>query len=64
MSLLSWALNGEYVLEGSTDGSFRIWETHKWTHAAWAPQVLYSTLHASAPLLHPDRCPSLDAVAH
>ncbi|CAK0756530.1 hypothetical protein CVIRNUC_002463 [Coccomyxa viridis] len=37
-SLLSWSPNGEYVLEGSIDGSFRIWECHKWTDAAWASQ--------------------------
>ncbi len=40
-SLLSWSPNGEYVLEGSIDGSFRIWECHKWTDAAWASQVLH-----------------------
>ena len=44
-SLLSWSPNGEYVLEGSIDGSFRIWESHKWTDAAWASQVLQHVQH-------------------
>ena len=39
MSLLSWSPNGEYVLEGGLDGSFRVWETHKWTDALWTSQV-------------------------
>lgn len=39
VSLLSWSPNGEYVLEGGLDGSFRIWETHKWTDALWTSQV-------------------------
>ena len=39
VSLLSWSPNGEYVLEGGLDGSFRIWETHKWTDALWISQV-------------------------
>ena len=39
VSLLSWSPNGEYVLEGGLDGSFRVWETHKWTDALWTSQV-------------------------
>ncbi len=44
MSLLSWSPNGEYVLEGGLDGSFRVWETHKWTDALWTSQVLLQPL--------------------
>lgn len=43
-SLLSWSPNGEYLLEGSIDGSFRIWETQKWTDATWTSEVLHPTL--------------------
>ena len=39
VSLLLWSPNGEYVLEGGLDGSFRVWETHKWTDALWTSQV-------------------------
>lgn len=39
VSLLSWSPDGEYVLEGGIDGSFRLWETHKWTDALWTSQV-------------------------
>ena len=39
VSLLSWAPNGEYLLEGGLEGSFRVWETHKWTDALWTSQV-------------------------
>ena len=31
------------MLEGGLDGSFRIWETHKWTDALWTSQVISQT---------------------
>ena len=34
--------------EASIDGSFRIWESHKWTDAAWASQVLHRVPPSSA----------------
>ncbi len=39
MSLLEWSPDGCYLLAGSADGSFRIWETQKWTSAAWSTQA-------------------------
>ncbi|EIE26352.1 hypothetical protein COCSUDRAFT_39467 [Coccomyxa subellipsoidea C-169] len=39
VSLLEWSPDGCYLLAGSADGSFRIWETQKWTSAAWSTQA-------------------------
>ncbi|KAK9916706.1 hypothetical protein WJX75_006010 [Coccomyxa subellipsoidea] len=38
VSLLDWSPDGSYLLAGGADGSFRIWETQKWTSAAWSTQ--------------------------
>ncbi|BDA41088.1 Aladin [Coccomyxa sp. Obi] len=38
VSLLEWSPEGSYLLAGGEDGSFRVWETQKWTSLAWSTQ--------------------------
>jgi WD40 repeat protein len=52
VTLLEWSPDGEYLLSGLEDGSFRIWETQKWTSAMWRMEVCPSsfcrTFHANS----------------